>query len=256
MRYVRFQQADRVAFGELMPDGRIQPLDAAPYAGGRPAGEPVESESVRLLAPCEPSKVVAIGKNYHDHIKEFDGTIPEKPILFIKPSTSINDPEGVIEIPPQSVSHRIDYEGELALVIGRKASRVSAADALSYVFGYTILNDVTARDVQKSDGQWTRAKGMDTFCPVGPVVVTDGIDPDKVGIRTRLNGTVVQESNTELLIWKVAELIAFITDTMTLLPGDILTTGTPAGVGPMKPGDVVEVEVDGIGVLRNPVAAR
>lgn len=256
MRYVRFQHADRAAFGELMPDGRIQPLDAAPYAGGRPAGEPVEPGSVRLLAPCEPSKVVAIGKNYHDHIKEFDGTIPEKPILFIKPSSSINDPEGVIEIPPQSVSHRIDYEGELALVIGRKASRVSAADALSYVFGYTILNDVTARDVQKSDGQWTRAKGMDTFCPVGPVVVTEGIDPDKVGIRTRLNGTVVQESNTELLIWKVAELIAFITDTMTLLPGDILTTGTPAGVGPMKPGDIVEVEIDGIGVLRNPVAAR
>lgn len=254
MRYVRFVRDDTASFGEILADGRIQPLTSAPYAGGQAAGEPVEAASVRLVAPCEPSKIVAIGKNYHDHIKEFDSVIPETPILFFKPTTAINDPEAPIELPPQSVSHRIDYEGELALVISRKAKKVSAEEALSYVQGYTILNDVTARDVQKKDVQWTRAKGMDGFSPIGPLV-TDEIEPGHLGIRTRLNGVIVQESNTELLIWNIAQLIAFITETITLLPGDVVTTGTPAGVGPMVSGDVVEIEVDGIGILRNTVIA-
>ena len=254
MRYVRFIKDNIAAFGELLADGRIQPLDNAPYSGGKAAGIPVLAADVRLTAPCEPSKIVAVGKNYYDHIKEFDAQIPETPILFIKPTTAINHPDASIVLPAQSLSHRVDYEGELALVIARKATRVSEADALSYVQGYTILNDVTARDLQKKDGQWTRAKGMDGFSPIGPIV-TDEIDPDHVGIRTRLNGKVVQESNTDLMIWKVAQLIAFITESMTLLPGDVVTTGTPAGVGPMVEGDVVEVEVDGIGILRNTVSA-
>ena len=254
MRYVRFAVEEVLSFGELMPDGRIQPLDQAPYAGGKPVGSPVDPSSVRLVAPCEPTKIIAIGKNYHDHIKEFDAVTPETPILFIKPNTAINDPDGTIQLPPHQVSQRIDYEGELALVIARKAKKVRAEDALSYVQGYTILNDVTARDIQKRDGQWTRAKGMDGFSPIGPLV-TDEIDPEHVGIRTRLNGKVVQESNTEYLIWNITQLIEFITETITLLPGDVVTTGTPAGVGPMVDGDVVEIEVDGIGVLRNTVKA-
>lgn len=252
MRYVRFQVGETVSFGTLLSDGLIQPLDNAPYAGGKPSGSPVSADDVRLVAPCEPTKIIAIGKNYHDHIKEFDSVIPETPILFMKPMTAINDPEGVIMLPPRTLSQRIDFEGELAVVIARKATKVRAADALSYVQGYTILNDVTARDIQRKDGQWTRAKGMDGFSPIGPLV-TDEIDPYHLGIRTRLNGRIVQESNTGLLIWSVPQLIEFITETMTLLPGDIVTTGTPAGVGPMVGGDVVEVEVDGIGILRNTV---
>jgi len=255
MRYVRFALNDETQFGLLMADGRIQPLSAAPYAGGQPVGEPVDAASVRLVAPCEPTKIIAVGKNYHDHIKEFDGTTPETPILFIKPNTAINDPEAPITLPPRSISKRVDYEGELALIISRKATRVRADEALDYVQGYTILNDVTARDVQKADGQWIRAKGMDGFSPIGPLV-TDEIDPAHVGIRTRLNGKTVQESSTDLLIWSVPALIEFITETITLLPGDVVTTGTPSGVGPMGPGDVVEIEIDGIGVLRNTIIDR
>ncbi|NLC84958.1 MAG: fumarylacetoacetate hydrolase family protein [Ruminococcaceae bacterium] len=256
MRYIRCKSGDQIIFAEVLAAGLLQPLDAAPYAGGKPVGATIDRTQVTLLAPCEPTKVVAIGKNYHDHIKEFDGQVPESPIIFIKANSSINNPDGVIELPPQSVSQRIDYEGELAVVIGRTASRVKAADALDHVFGYTILNDVTARDVQKSDGQWARAKSMDTFCPIGPEIVTGEFDPDRVGIRTRLNGEIVQESNTEMLIWKTAALIEFISETISLYPGDIIATGTPAGVGPMKDGDIVEVVIDGIGVLRNTVKAR
>ncbi len=256
MRYIRCKVDDQIFFAEVRADGRLQPLDKAPYNGGQATGETLAFDQVKLLAPCEPGKILAIGKNYHDHIKEFDGEVPESPIIFIKANSSINDPEGVIELPPQSVSGRVDFEGELAVVIGRTASRVAESEALDYVFGYTILNDVTARDVQKSDGQWARAKSMDTFCPIGPEIVTGNFDPDHVGIRTKLNGEIRQESNTDHLIWKTAALIEFITETITLFPGDIVATGTPAGVGPMKDGDIVEVEIEGIGVLRNSVRAR
>lgn len=252
MRYVRFEDQGIRSWGVLINDETIQPLNTAPYLGGKGQGPLVSRQAVRLLAPCEPGKIVAVGKNYHDHIQEFDSQVPETPILFLKPTTSLNDPFGTISLPPRSLTSRVDYEGELALVIGRKACRVSAAEAYDYVFGYTCLNDVTARDVQRQDGQWTRAKGMDGFAPVGPLL-TDEVDPANLTVRTRLNGKIMQESSTSLLIWPVNELIAFISESMTLLPGDVITTGTPSGVGPMQAGDVVEVSIEGIGVLRNEV---
>jgi len=252
MRYVRFEDQGVPSWGILINDETIQPLSAAPYLGGTTRGQLVTLQAVRLLAPCEPGKIVAVGKNYHDHIQEFDSQVPETPILFLKPTTSLNDPFSPIKLPPQSLTSRVDYEGELALVIGRKAYRVSAAEASDYVFGYTCLNDVTARDVQRQDGQWTRAKGMDGFAPVGPLL-TDEVNPANLTVRTRLNGKIMQESSTSLLIWPVNELIAFISESMTLMPGDVITTGTPSGVGPMQSGDVVEVSIEGIGVLRNPV---
>jgi 2-keto-4-pentenoate hydratase/2-oxohepta-3-ene-1,7-dioic acid hydratase in catechol pathway len=255
MRYVRFALQDKSSWGFLADDEWIQPLSAAPYLGGVPRGQKVPLQAVRLLAPCEPSKIVAVGKNYHDHIQEFDNQVPETPILFIKPTTSINDPDGTIMLPPASLSSRVDYEGELALVISRKACRVSAAEAGSYILGYTCLNDVTARDIQKQDTQWTRAKSFDGFAPIGPVV-TDEVDPANLTLRTRLNGKIMQQSSTSLLIWSVHELVAFISQSMTLLPGDVITTGTPSGVGPMLDGDLVEVTVEGIGTLRNRVKAE
>lgn len=253
MRYVRYQIKDsQPAWGILIQDELIQPLTAAPYLGGVAKGRTIPLQAVHLLAPCEPGKIVAVGKNYHDHIQELDSQLPENPILFLKPTTSLNDPEGPIILPPDTLSNRVDYEGELALVIGRTAKNVSAADAASYILGYTCLNDVTARDIQKRDGQWTRAKGFDGFAPVGPVL-TDEVDPSDLSIRTRLNGHIVQQSSTSQLIWPVNELIAFISQAMTLLPGDVVTTGTPGGIGPMKAGDLVEVSIDGIGTLRNRV---
>lgn len=252
MRYVRYAHGDRQFWGILLSDELIQPLTAAPYQQGVPLGLTMPLKAVQLLAPCEPSKIVAVGKNYRDHIQEFDSEIPEQPILFIKPSTSLNQPGSPIILPPERLSRRIDYEGELALVISRKASKVKAADAAGYILGYTCLNDVTARDIQKSDGQWTRAKGFDGFAPIGPLV-TDEVDPTGLVIRTRLNGKIVQESSTANLIWPVGELIEFITDCMTLLPGDVVTTGTPSGVGPLNDGDLVQISIEGVGVLINPV---
>jgi 2-keto-4-pentenoate hydratase/2-oxohepta-3-ene-1,7-dioic acid hydratase in catechol pathway len=252
MRYVRFSHDQQTAWGILLQDDLIQPLTAAPYLQGTPRGLPVPVQAVRLLAPCEPSKIVAVGKNYQDHIKEIDNQVPETPILFIKPSTCVNGPDSPIVLPPASLTQRVDYEGELALVISRQAKNVSSAEALNYVCGYTCFNDVTARDIQRKDGQWTRGKGMDGFAPIGPLL-TDEVDPDHLMLRTRLNGKIVQESSTSRLIWPVAELIAFISNAMTLLPGDVITTGTPSGIGPIRDGDLVEVIIEGIGNLRSPV---
>jgi 2-keto-4-pentenoate hydratase/2-oxohepta-3-ene-1,7-dioic acid hydratase in catechol pathway len=250
MRYVRFLNEAKAYWGILVQEELIQPLTGAPYLGGVPKGRPVPLQAVRLLAPCEPNKIVAVGKNYHDHIQEFDSLIPETPILFIKPSTCVNDPDSPIIMPPLSLSQRIDYEGELALVISRRASRVSVADAGQYILGYTCFNDVTARDIQKQDNQWTRAKGFDGFAPIGPVL-TDEVDPGSLMLRTRLNGKIMQQSSTSRLIWPVNELVAFASQAMTLLPGDVITTGTPSGVGPMHDGDLVEICIEGIGCLRN-----
>jgi 2-keto-4-pentenoate hydratase/2-oxohepta-3-ene-1,7-dioic acid hydratase in catechol pathway len=255
MRYVRFSHENQSGWGALLEDDRVQPLSAAPYLGGTAVGKPLQLASVRLLAPAQPSKIVAVGKNYHEHIRELDSQIPETPILFIKPSTCVNDPGCPIILPPPSLSQRIDYEGELALVIGRETKNAAAADALSSVCGYTCLNDVTARDIQKKDGQWTRAKSFDGFAPIGPVL-TDEIDPDHVMVRTSLNGKTVQESSTAQMIWPVAELIAFISSVMTLLPGDVITTGTPSGIGPMVDGDRVEIIIEGIGTLQNTVQSE
>ncbi len=251
--YIRIQTEAGPRWAEEK-EGQALLLSAAPYLGGQPTGEQLPLNQVTLLAPCEAEKMVCVGKNYFDHIEEmkeaFGDGVPDKPVLFIKPSTCINDPEGVIPYP--AISHRVDFEGELAVVIGRRMTRVSQEDALSYVFGYTVANDVTARDIQKSEGQWTRGKAVDLFGPIGPRIVT-GLAPDNLTVITRLNGVEHQRSSTSLLIRGVPELLAFITEAITLLPGDVVLTGTPAGVGPMEKGDTVEVEIPGIGILRNRV---
>jgi len=208
--------------------------------------------SVKFLAPCNPSKIVAVGLNYHSHAEEVKLQIPNVPLIFLKPSTAIIGPDETILLPP---SHgRVDYEGELGIVIGRKAKNVPIDKAKDYIFGYTCVNDVSERHMQKADGQWTRAKGFDTFAPIGPWITTN-IDPKDLKIETRLNGELRQSAHTTDLIFGIYELVEFISGVMTLLPGDIISTGTPSGIGQINPGDVVEVTIDKIGTLRNYVSA-
>jgi len=208
---------------------------------------------VRLLAPVEPSKIVCIGRNYAAHAAELGNEVPKEPLMFLKPPSSIIGPEEVIVL--TKYSQKVEHEGELALVIGRRCSRLSdAEDALFFVLGYTCLNDVSARDLQKSDVQFTRGKGFDTFCPVGPHIET-ALDPSDVLVETRVNGALRQSGMTSLMIYPPAFLVRWISRMMTLMPGDIIATGTPAGVGPLVAGDAVEVSVAGVGVLRNPVHA-
>jgi 2-keto-4-pentenoate hydratase/2-oxohepta-3-ene-1,7-dioic acid hydratase in catechol pathway len=211
-------------------------------------------DEVRLLAPILPSKVVCIGKNYADHVEEMGGARPAEPVIFLKPSTAVCG-QGDPILRPVSISDQIDFEGELAVVIGRVCREVPADLAGEVIFGYTCANDVTARDLQAKDGQWTRAKGFDTFCPIGPWIETD-IDPAGLTLTTRLNDEVRQQSSTSLLLHGVPALVEFVTQVMTLLPGDVLLTGTPAGVGPMGKGDEVSVTIEGIGTLSNPVNDR
>jgi 2-keto-4-pentenoate hydratase/2-oxohepta-3-ene-1,7-dioic acid hydratase in catechol pathway len=208
---------------------------------------------VRLLAPILPTKVVCVGKNYADHAREMGGEAPADPVIFMKPSTSVIGPTVAIKLPPDS--SRVDYEGELAAVIGQPCRDVPAARAKDVILGYTIANDVTARDQQQADGQWTRAKSHDTFCPLGPWIDTT-VTPEDLALRTELDGAVKQDSRTSLLLHDVPTLVEWISRVMTLLPGDVILTGTPAGVGPMTPGQTVSVTVEGIGTLTNPVAAR
>ena len=249
MKFARFEHEHKITYG-LLEDDRLRVIDGDPFSGYRPTDRTVPLKSARLLAPCSPSKIVAVGINYSDHAGEFKKEVPKEPLVFLKPSTAVLDPEGVILLPPQS--RRVDYEGELAVVIGRRAKDVSPERAGEYILGYTCINDVTARDLQKTDGQWTRAKGFDTFAPLGPWIVTD-LDPRDVRVESYLNGERRQSASTSLLIFKVPEVIGFISRVMTLLPGDVISTGTPFGVGPMKAGDVIEVAIEGIGRLRNTV---
>ncbi len=209
---------------------------------------------VRLLAPILPSKVVCIGKNYADHAKEMGGEPPDEPVIFLKPSTTVCGPGDPIQRPTR-LSERVDFEGELAVVIGRLCRQVPADRVAEVIFGYTCANDVTARDLQAKDGQWTRAKGFDTFCPLGPWIET-GLDPGDLELSTMLNGEVKQNSRTSLLLHSVQALVMHVSQVMTLLPGDVLLTGTPAGIGPMDKGDQVSVTIEGIGTLTNPVTDR
>lgn len=207
-------------------------------------------EKTMVLPPVYPSKIIAVGLNYRDHAEEFNQSIPDEPILFMKPPTSVIG-HGDSIIYPDS-SGRVDFEAEIAAVVKKRAFKIKEENAQNYILGYTCLNDVTARDLQKKDGQWTRSKSFNTFCPIGPVIETE-IDPNRVNIFSRLNGEVKQSSNTMNFIFPLFQLFSFVSNIMTLLPGDVITTGTPSGVGPMKPGDIIEIEVEGIGVLQNRV---
>ena len=262
MRYCRFQTEEGPQYGELgMREGELWMV--------RVIAPPPEDWSVvrlmkefaarpfsalTLLAPVMPSKIVCIGRNYRDHAAELGNEVPKEPLIFLKAPSSILAPGGEIRIP--KVSQRVDFEGELGVVIARTCYKLRAEeDVRPYIRGYVNVNDVTARDLQKSDGQWSRAKGFDTFCPVGPFV-TDAINPEAdVTVTTRLNGEVKQQGSTKDLIFSIAQLLRYISAAMTLHPGDLIPTGTPAGVGPMRAGDVVEVEIEGAGVVRNPVIA-
>ncbi|MEX2407393.1 MAG: fumarylacetoacetate hydrolase family protein [Actinomycetota bacterium] len=253
MRLVRFRYGDRIATGasEFGSD-TIRVLKGTFFQDPLPTGEEVPFDDVRLLAPVLPSKCVCIGKNYAAHAAEFGMAVPEEPLVFLKPSTAVIGPHDPIWLLP--ISKRVDYEGELAVVIGRIAKHVRTEDAFKFILGYTCANDVTLRDLQKTDDQWARAKGFDGSCPLGPWIETD-LDPTDVRVETRVNGGIRQAGQTSDMVFGVATLIEYITSFMTLLPGDVILTGTPEGVGPLSPGDQVEVEVDGVGTLSNPVEA-
>ena len=252
MKFIRCELDGREFYAVL--DGEtVRPLMHEPYSSVEYTGEAFPLSSVRTLPPAQPSKIVCIGKNYKAHADEMGEGQPPEPVLFIKPSTCIVGNGDDVVYP--SISHRLDYEGELGVVIGKRARNVEKGHAAEYIFGYTCLNDVTARDIQKSPTQgtqWTRGKGFDTFCPIGPHIETE-LDAQNAAISTRLNGETKQSSNTSLMTHGVDSLICFITEGMTLLPGDIIATGTPEGIGSMQRGDAVEVEIAGIGVLRNKI---
>lgn len=251
MKFLRYEDLKRELKYGILEDDTVYEADGDIYNGLIKTAKTHKLSELKLKAPVVPSKIVAVGKNYYDHAMELGGKPPENPILFIKPNTALNDPYGTIIYP--AISKRVDYEGELAFIIKKTAKFVPKEKAFEYILGYTCLNDVTARDIQSNDGQWTRAKGFDSFAPVGPVVTTDIKNPDNLDVITRLNGKVVQKSNTSKFLWNIAELMEFITSSMTLNQGDIVTTGTPEGIGPMQPGDTVEVEIEDIGILKNTV---
>ena len=251
MRLVRFRHGDRIATGFLSGQ-EVRVLRGTFFEDPVPSGEDVHLADVRLLAPVIPSKVLAVARNYPEHAAEMGNPLPERPMLFFKPATSVIGPGDPIPLPPDV--ERVDHEAELAVVIGRLCRRVPEADALKYVLGYTCANDVTARDWQKADGQWARAKGSDGFCPLGPWVETE-LDPSDLAVTSRVNGQARQSGRTSEMAFSPAFLISYASRTITLLPGDVVLTGTPPGVGSMTPGDRVEVEVEGIGVLENPAVS-
>ena len=261
MRYCRFASDDGPRFGQ------IEERNGEPWVTGRIASpfvpEPPKSlgfapkplRDLTLLAPVTPTKIICVGRNYRDHAKELGNEVPAEPLLFFKPPSSLLAPGAAILLP--KLSSRVDFEGELAVVIGKRARKLRGDEDLkSYIHGYTLANDVTARDLQKKDGQWTRAKGFDTFCPVGPVIETDLNPQAGLIIETHVNGELRQHGSTADFIFGLPELLAYITAAITLEPGDLLLTGTPAGVGPLAAGDVVEIKMDGLGRLSNPVQAE
>jgi 2-keto-4-pentenoate hydratase/2-oxohepta-3-ene-1,7-dioic acid hydratase in catechol pathway len=249
MKILRFETQDKKTKYGTLADGKIKEIEGDIFGIHKITEHAFEPDEIKLLPPVMPTKIVAVGLNYKDHAKEMERELPEEPRIFIKPSTSVIG-HGEKIIYPAHMSSHVDYEGELALVIGKRARHVEEAEALDYVLGYTCLNDITARDLQAKDIQFTRAKGFDTFAPVGPVIETE-LDPSGLEISTYVNGERKQHSSTGNLLFGVPRLVSFISKVMTLLPGDIISTGTPAGVGPVKSGDKVEVEIEGIGRLSN-----
>jgi 2-keto-4-pentenoate hydratase/2-oxohepta-3-ene-1,7-dioic acid hydratase in catechol pathway len=253
MRIIRYQTKNEAPQYGWILENKVGAIEGNIFGEYRRLEAEIPLAEVKLLAPVQPSKIICIGRNYVEHAKEHNVEVPKIPLIFMKPPSSVIDPGDTIVLPPQS--QQIEHEAELVVVIGKRGRNVIAEEAQAYVYGYTVGNDVTARDLQKSDGQWTRAKGFDTFCPFGPWIDTD-FDPSDAVITCKVSGQPRQMASTRDMVFNVGQLIAFITSVMTLEPGDIIFTGTPAGVSPLKPGDSVEVEIEGLGKLVNPVAAQ
>jgi 2-keto-4-pentenoate hydratase/2-oxohepta-3-ene-1,7-dioic acid hydratase in catechol pathway len=261
VRIARFSHGGEVSYGVVSPDGEmpeVTPIAGHPFGGGGPdvrlAAGSLPLADVRLLAPVLPTKVIAVGRNYAEHARETGAEVPSEPLIFLKPSTAVSGPGDPITRPTR-LSQRVDFEGELAVVIGRVCREVPVDRVPEVVFGYSCANDVTARDLQQSDGQWARAKGFDTFCPLGPWMETE-LDPSDLLLVTTVNGEIRQNARTSQMVHSVADLVHFASQVMTLLPGDVLLTGTPAGIGPLVKGDEVAVAIEGIGTLTNPVTDR
>jgi 2-keto-4-pentenoate hydratase/2-oxohepta-3-ene-1,7-dioic acid hydratase in catechol pathway len=251
MRIVRYQQGNEAPrYGWVFED-KVGEIEGELFGVYRRREASLSLEEVRLLAPVLPGKIICVGRNYVEHAREHGAEVPKIPLIFLKPPSAILNPGEPILLPPQS--QQVEHEAELVVVIGRRGKNILPEQAREYIFGYTVGNDVTARDLQRSDGQWTRAKGFDTFCPFGPWIDTE-FDPSDAVITCRVNGQLRQMGSTREMVFSVPTLIAFISSVMTLEPGDLIFTGTPAGVGPLQEGDVVEVEIEGLGKLRNPVA--
>jgi 2-keto-4-pentenoate hydratase/2-oxohepta-3-ene-1,7-dioic acid hydratase in catechol pathway len=248
MKVVRIKSGDDITYGVADAEG-VLVYNGSPFVAWEPTEVVVPWPAVTLLSPVIPTKVMCVGRNYEDHAGEMGGVVPEEPMIFMKPATSVIGPNANVIHP--SISHEIHHEAELAVVINRPARNIRAEDASQYIFGFTAANDVTARDLQRKDGQWARAKGFDTFCPLGPAIETE-LDPlERLAVICRVNGEVRQAGFTSDMVFGVAEIIEYITAFTTLLPGDVVLTGTPSGVGKVEPGDLMEVEVDGIGTLAN-----
>jgi 2-keto-4-pentenoate hydratase/2-oxohepta-3-ene-1,7-dioic acid hydratase in catechol pathway len=253
MRIVRYQQKDEAPQYGWLLDDKIGEIDGDIFGRYRRRDASLPRAEVKLLAPSQPSKIVCVGRNYVDHAKELGNEVPKVPLLFLKPPSSIISSGEAIVLPPQSA--QVEHEAELVAVVGKRGRHITTEEAKNYIFGYTVGNDVTARDLQKTDGQWTRAKGFDTFCAFGPWIDTD-FDPSDAVVTCRVNGQMRQMASTRDMVFSVATLVAYISSVMTLEPGDLIFTGTPAGVGPLKPGDRVDVEIDGLGGISNPVKAE
>jgi 2-keto-4-pentenoate hydratase/2-oxohepta-3-ene-1,7-dioic acid hydratase in catechol pathway len=250
MKFIRYRTDRETAYGAVV-DEAVHRLEGAPWEPVRLGGAVAALDQVDLLAPCQPTKIVAVGLNYRAHAAESEHQVPVEPIIFLKPPTTVIG-SGAAIVYPAHLSQRVDYEAELAVVIGRRARHVRREEAFAYVWGYTCANDVTARDLQQRDGQWTRSKSFDTFCPLGPWIVPD-LDVSDLAISSRVNGVLCQNARTAEMIFAVDELIAFISAVMTLEPGDVILTGTPAGIAPLQLGDRVTVEIEGIGALSNEI---
>jgi 2-keto-4-pentenoate hydratase/2-oxohepta-3-ene-1,7-dioic acid hydratase in catechol pathway len=253
MRLIRYTYRDSPPQYGWLREDQVGSIEGDPFGDYRRTEATVPLEKVRLLAPTCPSKIVCIGRNYAAHAAEHDVEVPSQPLIFLKPTSALIGPGEMIRLPPQS--GRVEHEAELVIVIGKPAYRVPVAEAMDHVYGCTLGNDVTARDLQRSDGQWTRAKGFDTFCPLGPWIET-GFDPADSIVTCHVNGDLKQMGSTRDMVFDIPHLITYITSVMTHLPGDLVMTGTPSGVSPLSPGDVVEVSIDGLGRLTNPVGRQ
>lgn len=253
MRFVRYQYAFEAPRYGWMMEGAVGPVDGTPFGDYRRMSASLPLEVVRLLAPVEPSKIICVGRNYPEHAREHGNEVPQIPLLFLKPPSAVIGPGANIVLPPQS--QQVEHEAELAVIIGKTGRWIPIERAGEFIFGYTIANDVTARDLQRRDGQWTRGKGFDTFCPLGPWIET-GLDPADTLITCRVSNAIRQMASTREMVFTVPQLVAYASSIMTLAPGDVILTGTPAGVGPLAGGDTVEITIEGIGSLLNPVVVE